>query len=76
MSRYILRFFDRAGSVWQNLPVEARDVHAALAIANHRLRSPVADAVNARSLDRIDVADGQGRTVARLICSEALAALS
>lgn len=78
MTRYFLRSCDRAGSVVHDACVEAPDVHAALAIANHRFRSMVRrDAAQALDpLERIDIADGQGHTVARLICSETIAAMS
>ena len=77
MTEYSLRTCDRAGRVLHNKRVVAADVHWALARANRRLRMMIrAGVVLMDPKRRIDVTDGHGHTVARLMCAEAIAAMS
>lgn len=75
MTMFFLRTCDRAGQVLSNRCVEARDVYGALARANQHLQAFVLGSGQQRvdPLGRIDVADRNGHTVARLVCAEAIA---
>ncbi len=78
MTQFFLRTCDRAGHVLNDRCVQAGNVYDALALANRRLgkilRRGYADV--AGSVVRIDVADRDGHTVARLTRSEAIATTS
>ena len=77
MALFFLRTCDCSGRVLADRQVEARDLNAALVKANRRVCRAVARARDGRgdAPGRIDVADGEGRTVARLLFSEVAAAL-
>jgi hypothetical protein len=76
MTIFVLNTCDRAGRIMHNQRVVARDTFAALACANRRLRKMVHAKVLLDPQGRIDVTDGRGHTVARLVCAEAIAAMS
>jgi hypothetical protein len=75
MSLFSLRSCDCAGSVLDDRHVDARNLDAALAHANRQARR-MADDGWMNPGGRIDVLDSEGRTVARLHCAEAIAAMS
>jgi hypothetical protein len=77
MTLYLLKTCDRNGHVLHHKRVTAPDAFAALASANRRLRVMIR--VGMLAMDpkgRIDVTDQRGHTVARLVCAEAIAAMS
>ncbi|HEX8413303.1 MAG TPA: hypothetical protein VF637_05385 [Sphingomicrobium sp.] len=78
MTHYFIRTCDNAGQVVEDCRVDVGDVDTALAIANRRfgLLMDRSDIRLRDSIGRIDVADREGTTVARLICAEAIAARS
>jgi hypothetical protein len=76
MTLYSLNICDRGGQVLHSNRVTARDVHTALMKANRRfyqLASRPSDTLDRQG--HIDVADAEGRTVARLIMTESFAAM-
>ena len=78
MILYHLQTCDRAGLVLEDRCIEAWNVFGALAIANGCVREEMigAEPIRIDPQGRIDVHDGAGNTVARLICAEAIAAAS
>jgi hypothetical protein len=78
MTHFFIRTCDHAGQILQDSRVDAGDVDTALAMANRRfgLLMSRRDIRLSETIGRIDVADREGHTVARLICAEAIAARS
>jgi hypothetical protein len=78
MTLFLLQTFDRAGRILHDKPFEADDVYDALAHANRSLCKMVSGA-DRRRVDpngHIDVADRNGRSVARVMCAEAIASIA
>ena len=74
MGLFFLHVCDPAGQMLSRRRVEAHDVNGALAEANRRACAIAATPDTPRP-GRIDVADGEGRTLARLVWSEVAAAI-
>ncbi|WP_414713835.1 DUF6894 family protein [Sphingomonas sp.] len=77
MNLFHLHTLDRGGRILHRRPVEAADVYRALAHANRSLCRMMEDAAP-RFVDpdgRIEVADCEGRILARVMCAEAIATM-
>ncbi|MDQ0838681.1 DUF6894 family protein [Sphingomonas faeni] len=76
MTTYSLNICDRTGMVLRIEPVNANDAQTALIEANRlfcRLASSPSGLLDQHG--RIDVTDSDGRTVARLVMTESIAAM-
>jgi hypothetical protein len=76
MQIYLLNVCARDGMILRTDPVSAKDAQCALIEANRlfcRLASNPSDILDLQG--RIDVTDDEGRTVARLIMTETIAAM-
>lgn len=76
VTQFFLHTCDRAGQVLDRQRIEARDIYGALAKANSHLEASILTSGPRclAPLSRIDVATFDGQIVARLVCSEAIAA--
>ena len=78
MTLFSLQSLDGTGHITADQSIEVRDVYAALARANVHLHelAYATGGLAAELPTRIDIADQDGRTVARLLRSEAMLAMA
>ncbi|MDB5694769.1 MAG: hypothetical protein JWN21_312 [Sphingomonas bacterium] len=72
MTLFSLQSLDGTGRITSDQAIEVRDVYAALVRANYHMQelAHAPDAIASELPSRIDIADQDGQTVARLLRSE------